>query len=238
MKAAVFISVLAIILSSCHFMNHRIRGNGNVITQDRNIGSFDGIDVSSAFTVMITQDSACTVKVEADENLQEFIEVSVSGNTLHISQRRNTSLQSTRDMKIYVSAPTYAQIHVSGACNIIGQNKITNSKMVDVDLSGASNVTLDVTTPSVELEMSGASNANLKGETKDFKVISSGASKVKAFELLSENTNVDVSGAGHAEVFGSVTINADASGASNIQYRGKGNLIAHNSGAGSVNKAD
>ena len=45
-------------------------GNGNVITQTRNVATFDGMSVSGIFKVIYTQGEPQSVKIETDENLR------------------------------------------------------------------------------------------------------------------------------------------------------------------------
>jgi hypothetical protein len=97
---------------------------------------------------------------------------------------------------------------------------------------------MDVNAPAISAEVSGAGAVNLKGETKTFDLTLTGAGKAHCYELLSENTKVDISGAGDADVYASVKLNAEVSGAGSVTYKGGGTSNSHVSGAGSVKKVD
>jgi len=97
---------------------------------------------------------------------------------------------------------------------------------------------LELNTPRISVNVTGASNASVKGKTKDFEGSVSGASKIKGYDLLSENASVDASGASHIEIFASVKIEGQASGASSINYKGNAQSSVEKSGASSVNKKD
>jgi hypothetical protein len=235
----VFAICSATLLSSCHFFHgEHIDGNGNVTTQTRNVSNFTGVEVSSAINLYIKQDSAYSVKVEIDDNLQPYIIVSEANGILYIKQENNTSLDATGKIKVYVSAPAFKYLEASGACRIIGENTLTSADAVDIHLSGASDAKLELKAPKVSAELSGASDITLQGETRDLSIDGSGASHAKCFELSSENTDVDLSGASSAEVIASVKINAKASGASDVRYKGNGAVNQDVSGAGSVKKVD
>jgi hypothetical protein len=137
-----------------------------------------------------------------------------------------------------VSSPAFKMLHVSGASKMIGENTISSDATIDIGLSGASNAGLDLKCPKVTINLSGASTLTVKGETKDLSVEGSGASHIKCFDLLSENADVDISGASSAEVFASVKLNAGASGASDVRYKGNAAVTEDESGASSVKKAD
>ena len=240
MKYILLITATALIsLSGCRMMsNHSERGDGNWVTQTRNLTDFDEVEVSSAIDLYITQDSGYSVKVEADQNLQEFLETSVSGRRLSIHQRNNTNLDPSREIKVYVSAPLYRELHASGACSIIGKNKLSGNQDLDIDLSGSCDVDIDVKAPKISVGMSGASSAKLKGETRDLDVDGSGSTDFKAFELLTENAHIEMSGAGDAQVYASVTLDVNTSGSSSIEYKGAAKVSSDISGAGSVKKVD
>jgi Putative auto-transporter adhesin, head GIN domain len=235
----VFAICSATLLSSCHFLHREhIDGNGNVTTQTRNVSNFKGVELSSAINLYIKQDAAYSVKVEIDDNLQPYIMVSEANGILYIKQENNTSLNATGKIKVYVSAPEFKYLEASGACRIIGENTLTSADAVDIHLSGASDAKLELKAPKISADLTGASDITLQGETKDFSIDGSGASHARCFELLSENTDVDLSGASSAEVIASVTINAKASGASNLRYKGNASISQDVSGAGSVKKVD
>jgi Putative auto-transporter adhesin, head GIN domain len=241
MKRILFFSLLLpVILTSCHYFGgRRIQGNGHVTTQVRSVSDFNGIDVSGGIDVYVTQDSAFSVKVEIDDNLQEFIEVYKEGETLRIHQADNTSLNTTSGkIKVYVSAPAYRRLEASGACNIIGQNKLSSTGDLSIDLSGSCDVKMELNAPKVIAGLSGACSIQLKGDTKEFKVEGSGSTDIKCMELLAENVNIDISGAGNAEVYASVKLNVEVSGSGDVKYKGNATVSQSVSGAGSVKKVE
>ncbi|MEI9942873.1 MAG: head GIN domain-containing protein [Chitinophagaceae bacterium] len=239
LKQIIFSVLIITTVSSCHsFFGNRVHGNGNVITETRSAGNFTGIDVSGAVDVYITQDNSFSVKVETDENLQQYIITEVRGdNVLRIKQEDNTSLETTR-LKVYVSAPLYKGIEISGACKVYGQNDLTNPEGIDIDMSGASKLVLNVNSPKVNAGLSGASYAELGGQTKELILDGSGSSDFKCFNLIAENVSVGISGAGNAEVSASVKLDVEVSGAANIKYKGNPAIDQNISGAGSVKRMD
>ena len=231
--------VLAMILfSSCHFVGgERIRGNGNITTVTSNVSDFSGVDVSGAANVYVTQDSSYSVKVETDENLHSYLIVEVRGDLLRIHQEHNVNLRPTK-LNVYVSGPMFKRLEASGACKIISENTLSSSEAMSIDLSGASDVNLDINSPKIRAELSGAGTVELKGETRELSVDGSGSTDVKCFDLKAENVNVEISGAGSAQVFASVKLDVRVSGSGDIRYKGNPSINQHISGAGSVKKVD
>lgn len=190
-----------------------VKGSGNIITETRNIADFSKIDVGGVFEVEIVAQKDFSVQIEADDNLLQYIETEVSGDTLEI--KTNKRISSKNPIRVKVSAPNIESLEVSGASKVSLAN--LKNESLNVDASGASKLKVD-------------------GETKDLTIDMSGASRLDAENLKAENVNVDASGASNANVFVSGDLKADLSGASHVTYLGNPqNLQKKTSGASSVN---
>ena len=241
MKSFGWILILAsLAMTSCIYTGgKRTRGNGNIITEERSVGEFEKVEVHGSFDVHVSQGAAGPVKVEADENLMKYIVIEEHNHELVIKTKNGYNLRPSKKLKVYLSSPRYTQLEVSGACNIIGENKITSDNRLTLGVSGAGDIKMEADAPQVEARISGSGNVDLKGNTRDFELELSGAGKAQCYELLSENTEVDISGAGSAEVYASVRIDARVSGAGNVRYKGEGSIGENKvSGAGSVKKVE
>jgi hypothetical protein len=239
MKRLLLLLPLSLIFASCdHFFGDRIRGNGNIVSENRSAQGFHNVHVSNNIDVHITQGTAYAVRVETDQNLMEYLQIGTDGDVLVIDVRNHVNLDPTHKISVYVTAPDYKNLKASGACHFYSETQITSTETLDIDLSGACGAVIDLKTPSVDAGLSGACTLELKGETKSLSIDGSGASEAKCFDLKAENVDVDFSGAGHAEVFASVNLKAEVSGASSIRYRGSPSVNQHTSGASSINKAD
>lgn len=240
MKKLLLVLFATAVLASCQYLGgKKIKGDGNITTREHAVTSFKNVEVSGAIDLFVAQGDVKPVRIETDDNLQQYIEVSQPGDRLVIRFREGTNPQPTHKIKAYVSAPVYSSIDVSGASNITGQTKIANTEDIKLQVSGAGDINMDVNAPGIHAEVSGAGTVNLKGETKTFDLDLTGAGKAHCYELLSEHTTVDISGAADADVFASEKLNATVSGAGSVTYKGgAGNIQQKVSGAGSVRKAN
>jgi len=108
-----------------------------------------------------------------------------------------------------------------------------------LEVSGAGDINMELNAPAVTASVSGAGSVNLKGETKSFDLELTGAGKAHCYELLSESTKVDISGAADADVYAGTKLDAQVSGAGNVKYKGGATVVNQQvSGAGSVKKSD
>lgn len=240
MKQLLILLLAVTTLSSCGYMfGKRVRGNGNIKTTEHSVSSFKNVEVSGAIDLYVSQGDTKPVRIETDDNLQQYIMVAQQGDRVIIKTKEGYNLRPTGKIKAYVSATVYNSIDVSGACNIIGENKIVNTESMDLEVTGAGSIRMEANAPAIKADVSGAGDVDLKGETKDFDLTLTGAGKAHCFDLKAETTKVDISGAGDADVFASMKLQAEVSGAGHINYKGGAtNVEQHVSGAGSVRKAE
>lgn len=239
LTAGLFLLGFPLLLSSCsQLFGKRVHGDGNITTQDRAVNNFKNVEVGGAAKLFVSQGDQHSVKVEVDENLQQYIEVFQEGNKVIIREKDDYNLDPTGDIKIYVTSPVYNDIDVSGACDIIGQAPINNPENLQMHISGAGTMKMEINAPQITANVSGSGSVNLKGETKSVDIGLSGAADAHCYDLKSENTKVDISGAGSAEVYASVHLDVTVGGAGSVKYKGGGDVSEHVGGAGSVHKVD
>jgi hypothetical protein len=239
MKKIYFLALIGLLgLFSCRFLGKRIHGNGNIKSVDRPVSSYKEVEANGNIKLIVTQGDLKPVRIETDENLISYIEVVQEGDRVTIRPRNGVNLIPSGDLNVYVTSPTFKSIEVSGSSDIVGQNKITSPDELSLSASGAGDIQMEVDAPKVSAGISGSGSVKLRGQAKDFDVDLSGAGHAYCYDLLTENTTVEISGAGSAQVYASVKLKASVSGAGNISYKGNASVSQEISGAGSVNKVD
>lgn len=232
-----FVILTLVVLSSCQiFGGKRVNGNGNIITREKTVDQFNSIDVSGAVAVHIRQDGNPSVRVETDENLFEYLDINVSGNTLVIKTKSGFNLRPSKEIVVYASAAAFREIDLSGACKIISDNVINGNEELRIHASGATSVNMQVNLPKLSTEISGSGDAILRGTAKDFSGSISGSGSIKGFDLVTDNTELDLSGAADAQVTANQKLDVEVSGSGDVQYKGNASVNQRISGAGSVKK--
>ncbi|HNY02261.1 MAG TPA: head GIN domain-containing protein [Bacteroidales bacterium] len=243
MKATKMIPVLFVlailgtsgILTGCN-VTGGVHGDGNVLKETRKVPSFDAIDVSGAFDIVLRQGATEEVVVEADANLLPVIRTEVVGGTLVIETRKPVHHVTT--MKAYITVKNLKHIEASGAVDMETEGQISVPEL-SIDASGASDSKLEIATQKLALDCSGASKIHFKGSATNLSMDLSGASDIFAYELLTESCDIEISGAGNAQLNVSKKIRASISGAGSVKYKGSPTDINQDvSGAGSIRKVD
>lgn len=232
MKVTLFV-VMGMLLSINQGSAQRINGNGHVVKQERDIGTFHAISVSSAFEVFLTQGNTEELVIEADENLMDYIETKIVGGTLKIFTHGN--IVKTTEMKVYLTFKDIGKIKISGAVDLEGQNAMRFNEL-EIDASGASEIDLKIEAKELYLDLSGASEIELHGKVERVKIDCSGASDLDAEGLEVDYLELDASGASKLIVFVTQKLVLDVSGASTIRYKGDPTIEVDSSGASTVRK--
>lgn len=231
---ALVLGFMLTITSGCTYASQGVKGDGNVVKQERSVSPFTGIEVGGAFKVFLTQGDKESLIVEADENLLDIIETEVHGNTLKI--RTTKDIRDSKVMNLYITFSDLKSLEISGACHLTGENKFKLGDL-EMDCSGASDIMLKLTAANVNLDCSGASQMELYGMAESMDIDISGASHFDASDFEVKLCNADVSGASHGKVFVTDELSADVSGAGSLKYKGDAVLKDHDvSGAGSLKK--
>jgi len=226
--------VILFVLVSCNLIGEM--GSGNVVRQERKVATFDAIDVSGAFDIYLTQGTTQSVIVEADDNLMDLIKTEIHGSTLEIDTKK--AIMHSKSMKIYLTFVDLKDIDVSGAVDIETQNKLSLQDL-SISGSGATKGKMEMDVQKLKIDCSGGSKLFLTGTAKDVKVDASGAVDLFAYDFPAENYNIDISGAGKAQINVSKELNVEISGAGTVTYKGNPTKnIQDISGAGSVKKVD
>jgi Putative auto-transporter adhesin, head GIN domain len=224
---------------SCDYVTgERIRGNGNIKTEDRQVSSFNNVSSHGAYDVYLIQGAAYSLRIEAEENLLPYIDTHVDGDVLEIETKDGYNLSTRRDMKVYITAPAYNTVKTFGSGNIISQARLNNTSPIQMEVSGSGNIKVDVNAPEVKAEVRGSGNIDLQGETRSFTGEIRGSGDIKSPNLKAENVTVDIGGSGSADVYASITLNVDIKGSGDVKYRGGADVRSHITGSGNVKKVD
>lgn len=240
MKLVTTICILILILSSsCDYRGWTsITGNGQLAKQDRTVDEFRGVDVSGGMHVFLTVGPTHNVRVEADENLMEYIEMEVDGDVLEISSRKDHNLKPKAGIRIYITAPAFDKLSVTGSGKISSDSKLVSNAAIHTGVTGSGDIKLQVDAPEVHSEISGSGSITLSGATRSYNAEINGSGDIHSFDLLSETSSVDIAGSGNVEIFASKQLDVDVVGSGDVRYKGTAKLNFDKVGGGKVMKVN
>ncbi|MFT3936275.1 MAG: head GIN domain-containing protein [Chitinophagaceae bacterium] len=235
-----FILLLIVVtgFSSCRYRNHRhVSGNGALSTEQRSVTGFTGVETHGSIDIVASQGNF-GVKVEAEQNLLQYIETVVENGHLMVRFKHDMSFTDFRGVKVYVSAPEWNAFETHGNGDIQSQGKISGKEKMDINIAGNGDVSLAVDCPQVNVEIHGNGDLEISGETRDLISKTNGSGDLKAANLKAENVKTSIHGSGDNEVFASVSLEAEISGSGDVHYRGEPKVSMSVHGSGEVSKMD
>lgn len=224
MKKILLFAGLAALLWSCNHVERSQRTGetaSEVATGERtfDLSGFKELDISSAMEVELTQSDQYQLRFEGDEELLKHLKVKLKGQELEIGTTRKMNF-GNHSVKVYISAPEYRKIDLSGACVLKSTNTLKGTSPLNLDMSGASSLNLDVAVPAFQLEASGASNVVLRGTASKLDIDGSGAGEINAKELKADDVHIELSGVGSASVWAVNSLHVEVSGVASVVYKG------------------
>jgi hypothetical protein len=217
--------------------DHRVKGSGNVTTENKQFGDITGVELEASFDVYLSEGPA-GVKIEAEDNIIPYIEMHVEDGVLHIDSKDNVRLKTHKEVKIFVTAPHFKKIFNTGSGDITGVTKISDDEKLSIDLTGSGDLKLNVDAPEIDARMTGSGDMDITGETKKFSGEVTGSGDMNAMGLKTEESNLQITGSGNIEVFSSVKLVANITGSGDLRYKGDAQLTTTKSGSGEVRKVD
>jgi len=230
----VLLSVAVTLLCSSCVINgweNSVSGDGNVVTDARDISGFTGIHASCGVDVFLSQGDY-HVEVVADQNLQDVIKTEIEGDKLIIKTKQG--IRNAASKKVFISLPELKKLNISSAGDVEGETPF-HCEDLDINISSAGDLSLEVYANNIGIDISSSGDAKLSGETENLRADLSSAGDLNAFDLLAKVAKVQVSSAGDARVNASEELDMSASSAGNIYYTGDAQVIRSNtSSAGDI----
>lgn len=225
-------TLLAVTLSAEAQIRRTVYARGPVTTEERKVSNFHSINVSTGITVYLSQGDRESLRVEADENLHEYIITEIRGGVLNIYS--NFNIRNARSRKVYVTMKEVRSLKTSSAGDIIGMTPVVADVLI-VSTTSAGNINLEVRANQIKAGSSSSGDIKLKGTADRLNASLSSAGGIKAYDLTVREADISVSSAGDAQINVTERLKARASSAGGVRYRGNPKYVdAHSSSAGSI----
>jgi len=210
-----------------------VKGSGNVITQDRQVSNFTGIDIGGAYEVHLRQGDTEGLKIEADDNLMELIQTEVKNGTLCITSK--DPIRKAEKLVLYITFKELDNIEISGAVKLTSKSSISADNLT-ITASGAAEINVEVDANHLKFVASGGTDATFSGTATKVKTRISGAGELSAYDLETEEFSLTVSGAANAELNVKESLEVRVSGAAEVYYKGDPKVEKSISGAAKVRR--
>src|SRR5262249_24969121 len=114
--AIILLAACVVLIAACHLPG--VRGNGHIKTEERQVAAFASLDAGGTFEIQ-WQSGSPALRITTDENLLNYIENNVSGDTLNLRTRDHVC--PTRGIKVVISSPTRTGARIRGAVKLTAE---------------------------------------------------------------------------------------------------------------------
>ncbi|MEM7798425.1 MAG: head GIN domain-containing protein [Chloroflexota bacterium] len=213
----------------------QIRGSGNTVEQGREVSGFDEIELDGFGEIILNQGEREGLVIEAEDNLMEFIETSVSGDRLTIKVGDRRPIMPTRGMKFYITVTELERININGAGSVSADSLTTDSLQFEID--GSSSIEIDeLNSDELESNIDGLGSIEVSGRVKTIKIEINGSGTFDGKELQSEEAEIEINGLGSVDVAVSDELDIEINGSGSVSYSGSPNINQDINGLGSVSQ--
>ncbi len=190
----------------------QVKGNGDIVIEERNVTGFSEIEVGGIFTVIIKQGDKQSVNLETDSNLTDKIKTEVIGGKLTIS---SSEIKNSTKLQVYIEVKNIESIESGGASLVKSEGILKNDKLEFI-AGGASQIKMSIETKELKTTVSGSAIVLLEGKADNNEIDVSGIGFLNASKLITNVTSGDISGSGRAKIFANEEVNTVESGSSTL----------------------
>ncbi|WP_269240399.1 GIN domain-containing protein [Flavobacterium limnophilum] len=144
--------------------SEKIKGSKTVTIEQKEIGSFDSLEVSDNIEVFLDKGEKCELKIEADDNLHDIITIDLNAKTLRI----NTPKEASNYKKLVVRITYTKELKMITANNDAVINAIQEIQLDEITLKTHDNAKLFLNVSSKDFVLQSDDNSktelNLKAE--------------------------------------------------------------------------
>ncbi|SFI23379.1 DUF4252 domain-containing protein [Halpernia frigidisoli] len=217
--------------------------SSNVInrnSEERKVGKFTGLKVSSGIKVNFTQGNDQEIRVETDEDKMQYIATEVKAGILNIYVKE-TGKKNLNFNKIFVNvvAPEINDISATSGSSLTILNTLKGDKLniestsgsnlngdfnisetVNLEVNSGANISANINAANLNFEGTSGSNATIKGKVSKANFKGTSAANCNAQNLNVENAFAQATSASTVSVNVSGNLKADASSGGKIRYKG------------------
>lgn len=213
-----------------HYSAERISGDGNRVSQSREVAAFSGIRISGKIKVYITQGPEKKLEIRADQNLLPLIHTGVDNEILTIDITDH-KIDRNALLEVYLSTGAVRSLDISGEASV---ETVNGLKGEELQINGSSGSTGNISLQYKNLicDFSSGASVKLSGNVESAAFVSSAGARIEGSNLTARKCSVDSNAGSYADVKVVDELTADVSSGSMFQYSGDPSVRNINASSG------
>jgi hypothetical protein len=207
------------------------------VSEQREVSRFDRVDFRGIGRLILSQGEKQSVTVTASEDVISHVRTEVREGVLIVSLRWWPGMLfrflEMKTLQVQLVVEDLAGLKVSGA-GIVESREGLQVKELDINLSGAGQIHLELQGRRIATHLTGAGRVVLWGEAAEQDIRMTGAGSIQAERLVSRNAKIHSSGAGECRIHATESLDVRLSGAGKVSYLGNPQIQSRVTGAGTL----
>jgi hypothetical protein len=239
----IFSAAIFLLYSCDGFWNTCVDGNGDIISETRDLDDFEKLQVMGDFEVDIDTGETAFAVIRADENLLHLIQTHRLGNDLVIETKNGVCLKPSDPIEIHVTVPDYSGVDLEGSGSIYSFGNETGhmeiilsgsgridivhvvADNVDILLEGSGTINAGIEALNTAASLEGSGEIRLTGSTNSSDLSISGSGRIRAGSFMSQVCDAYISGSGTITTDVEDALRATIIGSGTVYY--SGNPVVH-----------
>ncbi|MBT0608767.1 head GIN domain-containing protein [Aequorivita echinoideorum] len=217
LKVFVFIQIL--IFNTNAIAQKNVEGNEKMISKIFTTETYNSIEIIGSMEIVLIKDQIGKINVTAESKIIDFLSIESIDENLKITFQNNISLKNVKNVRIEVPYEKLSKISLVGSGSIAGTETI-QSKNLEINLQGSGSIDLVIETESTDAKLNGSGTMDLEGNSTNLDIKTTGSGSYNGKKLITDNTDVFVSGSGAAQVYAKQRLKARVQGSGSITYSG------------------
>lgn len=228
----------ALFFQGCIYTGDVIKGDGNIVREERSAKSLSRLQFDGNFDVIITSDKQPKLEIETDLNVQKYVLVKEDEGTLKVKIKKDVSLETNSPIKVFISTPLLKYLAIDGSTEVNGNGVFSGADEVKIKIAGSGKVKLDVNTPITQVEVAGSGDVMMGGQTREHIIKIAGSGDIKSENLLAEKVKVKLAGSGNVRVHAADELDISIAGSGDVFYLGNPSVKQSIAGGGRIKRID
>ncbi|HET6994000.1 MAG TPA: head GIN domain-containing protein, partial [Chitinophagaceae bacterium] len=139
------------------------------------------------------------VRIEADDNLQEYFEVRNDGSTLTVTMKKDMNFNSKKGLKVYITFKKIKSLDLKTVGDVSSEGNLSFDNL-DIDNKSVGSVDLKLTAQSINLDNKSVGDVVLNGKADNAVIKNKSVGSLLAADFVVQTMDIDNHGIGSAEV--------------------------------------
>ncbi len=223
--ARIIISLLVMLsflitLPACDLIQDTVRGTGNITRVEIPLSGINGIRLATQGELVIEIGAEEKLIIEAQENLQPYIEANLVNGKLTIETRDGFNLNPTKPMRYLLTVKSIEFLSVTSSGSIVAP--ALEAEQFRVEIASSGNVNLEsLLADALEVSLTSSGGLDIAGgqvETQEVNISSSGS--YTAGDLRSQEAVVDITSSGNVTVWATDRLDVTIRSSGSVSYYG------------------